>query len=322
MERNAKNSNASGRAVLRSCAAVVIIICAMLCVPAVWPGVADATGLAGSAAASTDISKATTTVRVAVSGPNTKITWKRVSGAAYYRVYRSDTRTGKKTVLKKKTTKLTFKDKKAKSYRTYYYHIRAYNSRSKTRVFTSRQFRTVMRVYVETGHGRGDDGAWDCGVVWKGQQEAKLVIPIAKAMCDSLRKNGIYVYTDAYGNNNRNLNYTLRFLKTHSLSAFVNIHCDSPKEGAGTWTLYRTSTQKAFGAALNKGVHEYVKISDRGLKHRRDLRSLKQTDVPATCLYESGNIKKDNKLLNEQPQKIGKGLAKGLCDYFGIRFKK
>jgi len=273
------------------------------------------------AADTPDLSDAVFTVKAKVSGANTKVTWKKTKGVSYYRVWRSTTVTGKKTRLQKKTAKTSFVDKTAESGKTYYYHVRAYNSESKSPIFTSEAFQTVTRVYVETGHGTGTDGVWDSGCTWNGYQEAKLMIPIAKATAKYLKKNGIYVYTDAYDGNNRNLNYTLNFLDKHSVSVFLNLHCDAAFEDPGTLPLYRTKEQKKLAKALDKGVHEYVDIKSRKMEKRTDLDTLKSSKVhcPA-CLYEAGNIKKDNKTLRNETAAYGKGFAKGICDYLGMEF--
>ena len=271
---------------------------------------------------SKDLSGITLEVKAKTSGPNTRITWKKVPGADYYKVWRATAPDGAKEKLnRKKVTGRSFTDKTAQSGRAYYYYVRGFNDSSRTAMSASPEFTTVTRVYVETGHGIGTDGAWDPGCSWNGYQEAKLMIPIAKATCDHLKENGIYVYTDAYDDNNRNLNYTLDFLDSHSVSAFLNIHCDAAFEDAGTLPLFRTKAQKKLARALNRGVHEFVSIDDRGLEKRKALPPLNSSKVhcPA-CLFETGNIKKDNKLLRNKTDEYGKGFAKGLCDYLGLPF--
>ena len=54
--------------------------------------------------------------------------WKKVSGASGYRIYRStkSNKGFKKIATIKKGSKLTYKDKKVKKKKTYYYKIRAY----------------------------------------------------------------------------------------------------------------------------------------------------------------------------------------------------
>ena len=274
-----------------------------------------------AASQETDLTGVTVKVKAKVSGANTKITWSEADGADYYKIWRSMAPDGAKEKLAGKLKKRTFMDQHAKSGQVYVYYVRGFNSSSRTAMCNSGEFTTVTRVYVETGHGTGTDGRWDSGCTWNGYQEAKLMIPIAKATCDHLKNNGIYVYTDAYDGNNRNLNYTLDFLDTHSVSAFLNIHCDAAFEDAGTLPLFRTKKQKKLAKALNNGVHEYVSIDDRGLEKRTDLTTLNSSKVhcPA-CLFETGNIKKDNKTLQKKTDEYGLGFAKGLCDYLGLPF--
>ena len=39
-----------------------------------------------------------------------------------------------------------------------------------------------------------------------------------------------------------------------------------------------------------------------------------------TCLFETGNIKKDNKILRKQYDAYGEGLAMGVCSYLGVEW--
>lgn len=179
----------------------------------------------------------------------------------------------------------------------------------------------IYRVYIETGHGIDSKGKWDSGCTWKGYQEAKLMIPICKAATKYLRKKGVYVYTDAFSGNNHNLDWTIKQVKTNNVSVFLNVHCDYSKAPKGTMPLYRYSNQKKLANCLNKGVHKYVKIKNRGLKKRTDLDTLNKTKSYCTaCLFETGNIRKDNKILRTKYDAYGKGLAKGVCDYLGIKW--
>ena len=172
------------------------------------------------------------------------------------------------------------------------------------------------RVFIETGHGIDSAGKWDSGATWKGYQEAKLMLPIAKAMADYLKAKGVYVYTDAYSNNDTNLFAALDYLDSHDFDAFVNIHCDSADAPSGTLPLYRTADQKKLAEYLNAGVHKAVDIKDRGLQKRTDLDSLNSSKVHcAACLFETGSIKKDNKVLTKNAKAYGEGLAKGLLKY-------
>jgi hypothetical protein len=68
-------------------------------------------------------------------------------------------------------------------------------------------------------------------------------------------------------------------------------------------------------------VHKYVKIKNRGLVKRTDLNTLNKSRGYCTaCLFETGCISKDNKILRAKYNAYGKGLAKGVCDYLGIEW--
>lgn len=263
-------------------------------------------------------------VKAEISGAGIAVTWNKIDGAIEYVLYRSYNAKSDPSTLKKfaTTTETSYQDNSIKSGKTAYYYVQAKTEEGYTD-YSAQAAARIIRVYVETGHGIDSNGKWDPGCKWKGYQEAKLMIPIAKSMTNYLRKNGIYVYTDAFSGNNKNLFKTLSFLDKHSVSAFVNIHCDYKKAKAGTLPLYRTAEQKKLAKALNKGVHSTVKIKNRGLKKRTDLKTLKSKKVhcPA-CLFETGCISKDNKILRTKYDAYGKGLAKGLCNYLGVAFEE
>ena len=179
----------------------------------------------------------------------------------------------------------------------------------------------VPTVYIETGHGTDDHDIWDPGCSWNGHQEAELMIPIAQAMADSLKRSGVTVYTDAYSDNNKNLEETLDFLEEHKdeIDAFVNIHCDYEYAEPGTMPLYKTKKQKKLARALNKGFHSKVDIADRGLTLRTDMKTLNNERVhcPAV-LFETGSIAADFTVLTEHAEEYGQGLAKGMCKFLDI----
>ena len=68
-----------------------------------------------------------------------KVSWKKISGATGYEVYRADKKDGKysklTTISKAKT--VTYTDKKAKSGKTYYYKVRAYKTVNGKKVYSS-----------------------------------------------------------------------------------------------------------------------------------------------------------------------------------------
>ena len=258
--------------------------------------------------------------KVSVKGKGLIVKRKKQEGIKSYKVYRSYKKSSGYKLLKKGIKGSSYKDEKVKSGKKAYYKVRACLKGGGTK--TSKPASGVIyRVYIETGHGINRKGKWDPGCKWNGWQEAKLMIPICKSATKYLRERGVFVYTDAFSGNNLNLKKTIIKVKKLDVSVFLNVHCDYQRAPKGTLPLYRYGDQKELAKCLNKGVHKYVKIRDRGLKKRKDLRSLNEVRGSCvSCLYETGNIKKDNKLLRKKSDAFGKGLAKGVCDYLGVEW--
>lgn len=259
------------------------------------------------------------TARVAKKGPALCVSWNAVPDADYYEVYRSYSAAGGGSFLNKISGSLSYTDKNVKSGKKAYYKVRAHRTDGSFSEYSAAVSGVIYRVYIEVGHGIDSRGRWDPGCRWKKYQEAKLMLPICKSMAKYLRARGVYVYTDADSGNNRNLKWLLKNLNGYEVSVLVNVHCDYKKAKRGTLPLYRYSEQKKLARCLNAGVHKTVKIRDRGLRKRTDLASLNKTNSYCTaCLFETGNIKKDNKVLRKKYDAYGKGLAMGVCSYLGV----
>lgn len=89
--------------------------------------------------AAPSLSKVSGVKTVNVSGKAVKVTWKKVSGASGYKLYRSTKKNGSyklvKTVKGSKTVKYT--NKKLKKGKTYFYKVRAYKTVGKKKVYGS-----------------------------------------------------------------------------------------------------------------------------------------------------------------------------------------
>lgn len=260
-------------------------------------------------------------VSVTVKGEGLRIKWKKLDGAESYNVYRSYRKNSGYKLLKKGVTGRVYNDKTVESGKKAYYKVRAIKADGSRLRCSKKVSGMIYRVYIETGHGIDIENIWDPGCSWNGYQEARLMIPICQAAANYLTEKGVFVYTDAFGNNNRNLKYTLKFVKEHSVSVLLNVHCDYRYAPSGTMPLYRYSDQKKLARCLNDGVHKYIKIKDRGLVRRTDLDTLnKSPGYCVACLFETGSISNDNTLLRTKYKLYGKGLAKGICDYLGVEW--
>lgn len=260
-------------------------------------------------------------ITVSRKGPALLVSWEPVEDADYCEVYRSYTAGSTGNLLKTVSGVSSYTDSEVASGKVAYYRVRAHIENDGFTDFSESVSNVIYRVYIETGHGIDRNGRWDPGCKWGKYQEAKLMLPICKSMAKYLRARGVYVYTDADKGNNRNLYWLLKHLKGYNVSLLVNVHCDYKKAPRGTLPLYKYSEQKKLAYCLNKAVHKNVKIRNRGLKKRKNLSTLNKTkDYCVACLFETGNIKKDNKILRKKYNAYGKGLAMGVCDYLGVEW--
>lgn len=171
-------------------------------------------------------------------------------------------------------------------------------------------------IYI--GHGIDTQGRNDCGCTYKGYTEAQLMKPITGACVQYLRGSGVEVVTDWPGNS---INMVKQAQKSNSKACRIHVafHCDYDKAPSGTLPLYTSANGKRLAKLMNKHVMNEVKIKTRGIGKRNDLYELNATDMPA-CIFECGSIKKDLKKMRKKYDEYGKGAAKGICEYLGIKF--
>lgn len=178
----------------------------------------------------------------------------------------------------------------------------------------------MSKVALMCGHGKSTDGSWDCGTSYGGNNEAALMLPITKAAVKYLRASGVTVISDADTNNNKNMIADVKWANKEKVDIYVSLHCDWYKAPTGTMPLYVSAKGKALATAINNAVMSGMSMKTRGVTKRTDLYELNYTDAPA-CIFETGSIKADIKKLKNDPDKYGKYVAKGICNYLGIAQK-
>ena len=181
----------------------------------------------------------------------------------------------------------------------------------------------MIKVALMCGHGRSTDGTWDCGTSYGGNNEAALMLPITKAAVKYLRSYGVTVISDADTNNNKNMiadvSWANKENKTTSggVVAYISLHCDYFKSPSGTLPLFVSAKGRTLAAAINNAVVSGMGMRTRGVTKRTDLYELNYTNMPA-CIFETGSIKADIGKL-KQSDAYGKCVAKGICDYLGVK---
>lgn len=101
---------------------------------------------------------------------------------------------------------------------------------------------------------------------------------------------------------------------------FVSVHCDYEKAASGCQALYISSEGKKLGNRIAAAVKEELGMQTKTASKRNDLYELNATDMTA-CIFETGSIKEDLKVLRDKPKAYGRALAKGICDYLGVKFE-
>ena len=179
---------------------------------------------------------------------------------------------------------------------------------------------TIATVALFVGHGKSTDGSWDPGCVYKGYTEAALMLPIVQHAVRHLEYNKVKVLTDAFDGNNLNMIKQIQMANSKGAKLFMSLHCDYSKAPTGTMPLYLSQNGKELANVVNKRVMACTGLKTRGLTKRTNLGELNNTNMTA-CIFETGSIKADLKLLRDKPELYGKAIAWGICDYLGIGFK-
>lgn len=174
------------------------------------------------------------------------------------------------------------------------------------------------KVALMCGHGKSTDGSWDCGTSYGGNNEAALMLPITKAAVKYLRSYGVTVISDSDTGNNKNMIVDVAWANKEKCDIYVSVHCDYYKAPSGVMPLYVSSNGKKLATALNNAVKSGVGMMSRGVVRRTDLWELNGTDMPA-CILETGSIKADISVLKNKADAYGKAIAKGICDYLGVK---
>lgn len=179
----------------------------------------------------------------------------------------------------------------------------------------------MSKVYIACGHGVSDNGSWDPGCVYGSNTEADLMLPITRAFVRFARYNGITVYTDSKTDHHPNMNACIREANRIGVDAYISLHCDYNGAPTGTYPYYYTGSTKGkkLANSLNQSVMPMMNLKTRGLHASRSLGELTNTNATA-CIFETGSIKSDLKLFQNNPKCYGLALARGLCDYLGVGF--
>lgn len=140
-----------------------------------------------------------------------------------------------------------------------------------------------MRVCIDAGHGLPDPGA----IGPTGLKEADVTIVAANALAERLRELDHTAMLTRTGPG-RPLLERARVANSSKCAAFVSIHCNAAYDPAahGSETLYYPGSVRGTELAqrLQQALVRVGGRRDRGIKPRKDLYVLRETDMPAALV--------------------------------------
>lgn len=278
-----------------------------------------------------------------------KVTWKKVSGADGYVVYRAESSSGEYTRVKHVTSgsTLNFTDKNLNSSKIYSYKIRAYRTVNEKKVYGTWSSAAKWNgkvVVLDPGHqlhGNSDKEPLGPGSSEKkakvtggtegcvtGLPEYQLNLDVSLKLGKELKKRGYQViYTRTTNDVDISNAERAEIANDADADAFVRIHANSSDDSRvnGAMTICQTSKNPYNASCYKKSKKLSVNVLDElvdatGCKKERvwetdSMSGINWSEVPVT-IVEMGymsNPAEDKKMATESYQKkIVKGIADGV----------
>lgn len=172
----------------------------------------------------------------------------------------------------------------------------------------------MAKVVIDAGHGGSDPGA-----VYNGRAEKDDNLKLALAVGEILRQNGVDVaYTRTEDVYQTPFQKAMAANETNA-DFLVSLHRNSspsPNQYTGVETLvYDKSGDKLEMAENINAQLENIGFRNIGVKERPGLVVLRRSSMPAV-LVETGfiNSEEDNRMFDEEFDKIAQGIAQGILD--------
>jgi N-acetylmuramoyl-L-alanine amidase len=186
----------------------------------------------------------------------------------------------------------------------------------------------MKTIALSAGHSNTDPGA-----VYNGLIERDLNIKIVDIATKILRANGIGVITIP---NELSLTQTIKYIndRASQINVCLEVHINSsskPNNGVGLegWYYRNSNTSKQFIYDIVDATQKSTGMGSRGVKDEYNANiwhklGFVHDTKPLAGLIECGfiNSDTDRKVLSNEEglYNIGKGIALGILDYFGITY--
>ena len=185
-----------------------------------------------------------------------------------------------------------------------------------------------MKICIDAGH---NNSGHDVGASGNGLREQDVTFFIAHKLADRLRKHGIEVVetrltkeTNLGYDVNSSLQERCNIANRSNSDYFISIHCNagvSNANGTETWVYGLGGKAEQLAKSVQANLVSSIGTRNRGIKVG-NLKVLRSTNMPA-ILIEVAFISNasDARILANRQDDIVDGIAKGICDYLGIKYK-
>lgn len=176
----------------------------------------------------------------------------------------------------------------------------------------------TKKVFIDPGHGGSDSGA----VGINNLLEKNINLSVAKKLETLLKSQGIEVKLSRSSDTALSLSERTTSANKWGANCFVSIHCnafDGKASGVETFS-YSKSTNNLASSIQSEILKTSAYTLNRGLK-TANFYVLKHSSMRST-LIEMGFIDNSNdaKILVEKQDSLALAIAKGICNYLGIKY--
>ena len=174
----------------------------------------------------------------------------------------------------------------------------------------------TKKIYLDYGHGGADNGAVKYLI------EDKMNLVQGRACAEDLRSSGFQVKESRTTDKYKSLADRVSEANKWSADLFVSFH-----NNAGGGDGFEAYAMSDKGRAVARKIETQIKAfgqNSRGIKNGSHLYVVKNTNAPAVLLegffVDSKKDAAQNDTSTEQ-KKYGRAVAKGICNYFGVKYK-
>ena len=167
-----------------------------------------------------------------------------------------------------------------------------------------------MKIFINAGHGGVDPGA----VSKNGTKEKDITRTIASYLAQLLIMAG---YDVEFFQQKKSVEEVVKTEKESNSHLFISLHCNSVKSeianGVEAFYYPNSTTGEVLARIFTDCISKSIKLNNRGIKPRKELRVLNGTNSPAVLIELAflSNTDEEEILLKE-PYRFASAIVKGM----------